>query len=75
MIRLSYEKEKTNTIRIHNIYKLAEKYEEYQTMTFLDWFIKEQTEEENKFREILKKFELLKNIPQRTFLINETLIK
>ena len=42
---------------IHNIYKTAMEEKDYRTMQFMDWFIKEQGEEEENAQELIDKFE------------------
>jgi len=54
----AYEHEKFISKNIHDIYKLAEKLNDYPTKVFLHWFIDEQVEEEDqtlKIVEILRK--------------------
>ena len=45
------------TSLIHNIYKVAMEEKDYRTMQFMDWFIKEQCEEEENATELIDKFE------------------
>jgi len=73
MVELSYQKEKENTKRIREVYNLAEETKDTETMEFLDWFVKEQTEEENKFNRILMYFVYLSYYPQIIHEINITL--
>jgi len=42
-------KEKENTVRIHVLYEKAKSAEDTETATFLEWFVREQKEEEEKF--------------------------
>ena len=42
---------------IHNIYKTAMEEKDYRTMQFMDWFIKEQCEEEENAEELIAKYE------------------
>jgi len=44
--KAAYEHEKFITGRINGLYKLAEKGADYAAKVFLDWFVKEQVEEE-----------------------------
>ncbi|NLK36758.1 MAG: ferritin [Epulopiscium sp.] len=46
------------TASIHAIYDAAYQVKDYRTMQFLDWFVKEQGEEEKNSEDNLKKFEL-----------------
>ena len=43
---------------IHTIYDAAYSVKDYRTMQFLDWFVKEQGEEENTADTLLKKYDL-----------------
>ncbi len=44
--KAAYEHEKFITSKINGLYKLAEKESDYPAKGFLDWFVKEQVEEE-----------------------------
>lgn len=46
------------TDSINNIYDEAFKIKDFRTMQFLDWFIKEQGEEEKNSEDLIKKYEL-----------------
>ena len=46
------------TSLIHTIYEAAHEAKDYRTMQFLDWFVKEQGEEEVNASELMKKMEL-----------------
>lgn len=46
------------TSLIHNIYAAAQEARDYRTMQFLDWFVKEQGEEENTAHDLITKMEL-----------------
>lgn len=50
--------EKTVTASIHNIFAAASQDQDYRTMEFLNWFIKEQGEEEKNANDLIRKFEL-----------------
>ncbi|WP_058485286.1 ferritin [Defluviitalea phaphyphila] len=54
----SLEHEQQITSFINNIYDEAYKIKDYRTMQFLDWFIKEQGEEEKNADDNLKKYDL-----------------
>ncbi len=43
---------------IHNIYAAASNVKDFRTMQFLDWFVKEQGEEEKTAEDLIKKLEL-----------------
>lgn len=52
------EHEQSVTKSIENIYAVAFENRDFRTVQFLDWFIKEQGEEEKNADELLKKYEL-----------------
>ena len=49
--------EKFVTESIEELYKISRETKDYATEIFLQWFIMEQTEEENKFRTLLEKMQ------------------
>jgi ferritin len=55
---LAYEHEQFVTASINNIYEAAYKVKDFRTMQFLDWFIKEQGEEEKNADDNIKKYDL-----------------
>lgn len=57
-LRAALEHEQYVTSLIHNIYDAAYTVKDFRTMQFLDWFVKEQGEEENNTDNLIKKFEL-----------------
>lgn len=46
------------TSLIHNIYAAAQEEKDFRSMQFMDWFVKEQGEEENNADTLIKKMEL-----------------
>lgn len=46
------------TASIHTIYAAASEVHDYRTLEFLNWFVKEQGEEEKNATDLIKKFEL-----------------
>ena len=56
--KLGAEHERVVTGLINNIYAEAYKENDFRTMQFLDWFVKEQAEEEDNADDNVKKFEL-----------------
>lgn len=52
-----YEHEKCITASVMNIAKLAEEECDRKTLTFIDWFIEEQVEEEQQVKDIIKRLE------------------
>jgi ferritin len=53
----SLEQEKNVTQNIHALVDLAKKNNDHSTLNFLQWFIDEQIEEEELFRDMIKKLE------------------
>lgn len=62
--------ERMITASISAIYSEALDCKDYQTTQFLDWFIKEQGEEEKSAADLCKKFELFGNDPKGLYLLN-----
>lgn len=67
------EQEIKVTESIFNIFKNARKESDYVTEIFLQWFITEQAEEEDKFRSIIDIFDLMEGMPLK--MIDERLPK
>ncbi len=57
-LQLALEHERLVTESIENIYAHALEKKDFRTTQFLDWFIKEQGEEEKNAEDLVKKFEL-----------------
>ena len=53
-----YEHEKCITNSVMTIAKMAEEECDRKTLSFIDWFIEEQTEEEQQVKDIIKRLEL-----------------
>ena len=58
------------TSLIHNIYDAAYSGRDFRTMQFLDWFVKEQGEEETNADGLVKKFELYGNDPRSLYMLD-----
>ena len=58
---------------IHTIYDAAHSVKDFRTMQFLDWFVKEQGEEENNAETLVKKFELFGNDPKSLYMLDNEL--
>lgn len=54
----SLEHERTVTASINAIYAAASEVKDYRTLEFLNWFVKEQGEEEKNSTDLIKKYEL-----------------
>ena len=65
---LKHERYVTNLI--HTIYEAAYDVRDFRTMQFLDWFVKEQGEEENNADGLVKKFELYGNDPRSLYMLD-----
>ena len=58
---------------IHTIYDAAYSVKDFRTMQFLDWFVKEQGEEEKNAEDLLKKMELFGGDPKSLYLLDQEL--
>lgn len=67
------EHEKYVTSLINDIYDAAYSVKDFRTMQFLDWFVKEQGEEEQNADTLIKKFNLFGNDPKGLYLLNQEL--
>lgn len=61
------------TSLIHNIYDAAYSVKDFRTMQFLDWFVKEQGEEETNAESLVKKFELFGNDSKGLYMLDNEL--
>jgi ferritin len=53
VLESSLSQEKSVTSNIYALVTLADELQEHATLSFLDWFIEEQMEEEKSFRDII----------------------
>jgi len=60
-LKFGYEHECYVTSLINDIYAAAYNVKDFRTMQFLDWFVKEQCEEEKNADDMIKKMELFGN--------------
>ncbi len=58
---------------IHNIYDAAYSNKDFRTMQFLDWFVKEQLEEEENADKLVSKFKLFGDDPKSLYLLDQEL--
>ena len=58
---------------INKIYEAAHEVKDYRTMQFLDWFVKEQGEEEQNADSMVKKYQLFGSDPKGLYLLNQEL--
>ena len=61
------------TSLIHAIYDAAYSVKDFRTMQFLDWFVKEQGEEETNADSLVKKFELFGDDPKSLYMLDNEL--
>lgn len=59
------------TSLIHTIYDAAYSVRDFRTMQFLDWFVKEQGEEEKNAEDNIKKMELFGGDPKGLYLLDQ----
>nr|WP_302225898.1 ferritin [uncultured Marvinbryantia sp.] len=57
----------------HNIYDAAYTVKDFRTMQFLDWFVKEQGEEETNADNLIKKYELFGDDPKSLYMLDNEL--
>ena len=67
------EHEKYVTSLIHDIYAEAYASKDFRTMQFLDWFVKEQGEEETNANDMITKMELFGSDPKSLYMLNQEL--
>jgi len=72
-LEVSYDHEQYVTSLINNIYDVAYTVKDFRTMQFLDWFIKEQGEEEANASGLVKKYKLFGEDPKSLYLLNQEL--
>ncbi len=67
------EHERYVTSLITNIYALAFEKKDFKTMQFLDWFVKEQVEEEKNADDLIKKMKLFGGDSKGLYMLNQEL--
>lgn len=67
------EHERYITGLIHVIYDAAYSVKDFRTMQFLDWFVKEQGEEEKNASELLKRYDLFGHDPKGLYMLDSEL--
>ncbi|MDY6037967.1 MAG: ferritin [Eubacterium sp.] len=73
-LHLSLQHERYITGLINKIYKAASDVDDYRTMQFFDWFVKEQMEEEKNADDLVKKFELFGKDSKGLYALNQELL-
>ena len=69
-LEFALEHERYITSLINTIYGAAHEVKDYRTMQFLDWFVKEQGEEEKNAEDMVKKFELFGIDPKSLYMLD-----
>ena len=69
-LQAGYEHEQYVTGLIHTIYDAANGVKDFRTMQFLDWFVKEQGEEETNAEGLMKKFDLFGSDPRALYMLD-----
>lgn len=69
----SLEHEKYVTASIDNIYVAASEVKDFRTLQFLDWFVKEQGEEEKNAGDLILKMELFSGDPKGLYMLSSEL--
>lgn len=69
----SLKHEQYVTASINNIYDAAYQIKDFRTMQFLDWFIKEQGEEEKNADDLITKYKLFGTDPKGLYMLNSEL--
>ena len=72
-IKAALEHEKYVTSLINDIYAAAYEVKDFRTMQFLDWFVKEQGEEETNANDLISKMELFGSDPKSLYMLNSEL--
>ena len=67
------EHERYVTSLINDIYGAAYDVRDFRTMQFLDWFVKEQGEEETNANDLITKMELFGSDPKSLYMLNQEL--
>ncbi|NCE64246.1 ferritin [Pseudoflavonifractor sp. 524-17] len=70
VLKYGLEHERLVTSLIHNIYEAAHSVKDFRTMQFLDWFVKEQGEEEKNAEDMIKKMELFGDDAKSLYMLN-----
>ena len=70
VLKMALAHEQFITASIHTIYDAAYTVRDFRTMQFLDWFVKEQGEEEKNAEDMIKKMELFGSDAKGLYMIN-----
>ena len=72
-LKAALEHEEYITARINTIYAAAQEVNDYRTLQFLDWFVKEQGEEEKNANDMVTKMELFGSDAKGLYMLNSEL--
>ena len=72
-LKMALEHEEYVTSLINNIYAAADEVNDYHTKQFLDWFVKEQGEEEKNSNDMITKMELFGGDAKGLYMLNSEL--
>ena len=73
VLKAGLEHEIYVTSLINDIYAAAYEAKDFRTMQFLDWFVKEQGEEETNANDMITKMELFGSDPRSLYMLNQEL--
>ena len=73
VLRAGLAHEEYVTSLINDIYAAAHEVKDFRTMQFLDWFVKEQGEEETNANDLITKMELFGSDPRSLYMLNQEL--
>lgn len=73
VLKAGLEHELYVTSLINDIYAAAYDARDFRTMQFLDWFVKEQGEEETNANDLISKMELFGSDPKSLYMLNQEL--
>lgn len=73
ILKAGLDHERYVTGLINDIYAAAYERKDFRTMQFLDWFVKEQGEEETNANDLIKKMELFGSDPKSLYLLDQEL--
>ena len=73
VLKAGLEHEEYVTSLINDIYAAAYNVKDFRTMQFLDWFVKEQGEEETNANDLITKMELFGSDPKGLYMLNSEL--
>ena len=73
VLKCGLEHELYVTGLINDLYAAAYEVKDFRTMQFLDWFVKEQGEEETNANDLISKMELFGSDPKSLYMLNSEL--